>query len=69
MYRVLKDFRDLQANEDYKVGDAFPHNGKEVAQSRLRYLSMPTEGRGALIEEAAEAEEKKPKAKRQKAEE
>lgn len=40
MYEVIRDFTDLQDNEyPYSVGDAFPHDGLEVSEERLKELS------------------------------
>lgn len=40
MYRVIKDFTDLQDNSHpYHVGDCFPREGMEVNEKRIRELS------------------------------
>ena len=40
MYKVIHQFLDLQdENHHYKVGDAFPRNGKKVTAKRISELS------------------------------
>jgi len=40
MYKVIHQFLDLQdENHHYKVGDAFPRNGKRVSAKRVAELS------------------------------
>lgn len=40
MYKVIDFFTDLQDNDHpYNVGDVFPHDGREVAESRIKELS------------------------------
>lgn len=74
MYKVIKDFVDLQdCNFPYKVGDVFPHNGKEVTENRLNELAGKDNKQGQplikLIKEPkteapAELAEIKPAAKK-----
>ena len=67
MYRVIKSFTDLQANNyAYYVGDTFPRNGVEAGAERVSELSSDKNLQGVpLIEEVAE----KPKRTRKKKEE
>lgn len=60
MYRVLKDFTDLQDNRYlYKVGDTYPRNGLTVTAERIAELSGKSNRRGIpLIEEVREQAEK-----------
>ena len=53
MYRVKVYFTDLQdGGRPYKVGDAFPRQGLEVSEKRIRELSTHDNKRGIpLIEE------------------
>ena len=40
MYKVIYQFLDLQDdNHHYKVGDAFPRNGKKATAKRIAELS------------------------------
>lgn len=40
MYRVIREFKDLQdKGHHYKVGDRFPHHGLKVSEERLMELS------------------------------
>lgn len=52
MYKVIKDFTDLQdSNHVYLAGDEFPRKGTKVSNARLLELSTATNKRGeALIE-------------------
>ena len=67
MYKVIKSFTDLQANNyAYYVGDTFPHNGVEVDAERIAELASDKNRLGVpLIEEITE----KPKRARKKKEE
>lgn len=61
-YEVVKTFADLQDNRHlYNVGDAFPHEGAEVSEDRLKELSGSSNKLGTpLIKEIKEI---KPKSK------
>ena len=67
MYKVIKSFTDLQANNyAHYVGDTFPHNGVDVDAERIEELESDKNRLGVpLIEEIAE----KPKRVRKKKEE
>lgn len=64
MYKVIKQFHDLQdvtktkngnVYHEYKVGDKFPRKGFKVSEERLKELSGKDNKRGTpLIEEAKE---------------
>lgn len=59
MYRVTKNFTDLQDNGyAYNEGDVFPRDGVNVSADRIKELSTSANRRGiALIEEVRGAEE------------
>jgi hypothetical protein len=69
MYKVVKDFYDLQDFTDtksgrvyheYIAGDTYPRNGKEVEQARIDELASASNLQGApLIERVKEAEDVK----------
>lgn len=61
MYRVLKDFTDLQDNGHfYHVGDIFPHDDLKVDRKRLSELSSSKNRQGVpLIEKMPDNNEKK----------
>ena len=66
MYKVIKRFYDLKANQAYSAGDTFPHNGVEVDDKRIAELASDKNRLGApLIEEIAE----RPKRTRKKKDE
>lgn len=52
MYKVIKDFTDLQDNNHpYHVGDCFPRDGLKVDEKRVReLLSVRNLQRTPLIE-------------------
>ena len=56
MYRVIKEFIDLQDdNYYYKENDVFPRESKEVSEERIKELSTKNNKRGEiLIEEIKE---------------
>lgn len=60
MYRVLKDFTDLQDNGHfYHVGDIFPHDDLKVDRKRLSELSSSKNRQGVpLIEKMPDNEKK-----------
>lgn len=63
MYKVLKDFADLQDREHiYRAGDTFPRSGMEPDEGRIAELSSPRNRLGVpLIEQVIEqAEEPEP---------
>lgn len=62
MYKVIVDFIDLQDNNyAYKVGDKFPHNGKNVSEERLSELASDANRRKIpLIQKIEEAETVEP---------
>lgn len=50
MYKVIKSFSDLQDNGFvYKVGDIFPHLGKEVTQERTDELATGNNKRKEVL--------------------
>lgn len=71
MYKVIKNFRDLQdGNHRYLVGDTYPRAGVKVTKARINELaSTLNKTRTSLIEEVepiqveqkAEAEKKEKK--------
>lgn len=59
MYKVIKDFTDLQDNGyKYKVGDTFPRDGVNVVGSRLSQLSGEKNRQGVPL--IAEEQTKSP---------
>lgn len=58
MYRVLRDFADLQDREHiYRAGDTFPRSGLSPDEGRIAELSSPRNRLGVpLIEQAEEPE-------------
>lgn len=64
MYKVIKQFHDLQdvtktkngnVYHEYNVGDEYPRKGLKVSEERLKELSGKDNKRGTpLIEEAKE---------------
>ena len=56
MYRVLRDFADLQDREHiYRAGDTFPRSGMEPDEGRIAELSSPRNRLGVpLIEQVEE---------------
>jgi hypothetical protein len=58
MYKVIKYFTDLQDNGyAYQVGDAFPHEGKEVTEKRILELSTDVNRRHMPLIEKVEVVE------------
>lgn len=55
MYRVIKEFTDLQDGHFYKEGDTFPQNGTKVSEARIAKLagSKNRQGTPLIIEEGA----------------
>lgn len=53
MYKVIKDFADLQDKEHiYRTGDSFPRSGVEVSEDRIKELAGYANKRGVpLIEQ------------------
>ena len=50
MYIVVKYFTDLHDNNHvYKVGDTFPHDGREVEDARLEELLTDKNKRGVPL--------------------
>ncbi len=39
MYKALRQWRDLEDDHIYYAGDAYPHDGREIAPARLVALS------------------------------
>ena len=70
MYRVIKDFVDLQDNNyKYDVGDTYPRKGLNVLQSRINELaSHKNKQKTPLIEEISDIEEKPKKEKKKSVE-
>ena len=60
MYKVIKDFTDLQDNNfAYNVGDEYPRKGMSVLASRINELASNKNRRGEPL--IVEVQEKKPK--------
>lgn len=69
MYKVVRDFYDLQdftntkagrVYHEYLEGDTYPRNGKEVEQARIDELASAANLQGVpLIEKVKEAEDVK----------
>lgn len=59
MYRVIKFFTDLHdGDHPYNVGDAFPRDGVEVTENRLKELASDGNKQGIpLIEKVEDAPE------------
>lgn len=57
MYKVLKNFQDLQDNRySYRAGDIFPREGMKVSKERLEELSTTNNRRHlVLIKEIVES--------------
>ena len=68
MYKVIKNFVDLQDNKyRYKVGDEFPRQGLDVSLTRLTELSgSDNRQHTPLIEEVAEKKSEPKKATRKR---
>lgn len=66
MYKVIKDFADLQDNNYiYRKNDIFPRKGFDVLPSRIKELATAKNRQGQpLIEEIEEAPKKKKSAKK-----
>lgn len=66
MYKVIKDFTDLQDNNYvYKKNDIFPRKGFDVLPSRINELATSKNKQGQpLIEEVEETPKKKKSAKK-----
>ena len=55
MYKVIHQFLDLQdGNFHYKVGDAYPRNGKKATAKRVAELSGPENKIGKPLIEKVE---------------
>lgn len=56
MYRVVKDFTDLQdQNHYYKAGDIYPRDGLEVSSKRIEELSGTNNRQHTILIKAEEA--------------
>ena len=67
MYRVIKNFRDLQDNNSlYQAGDIFPRDGMKVSAKRIEELITDKNRRGEPMIELVDEEvkEEKPVAKK-----
>ena len=65
MYRVVKDFTDLQDDKHiYIAGDIYPRDGVEPSESRIAELGSTANIRGEVLIELVK-EKKKTKAKRE----
>ena len=62
MYKVIKDFIDLQDNNyKYHAGDMFPRNGIEISEQRFEELATYKNRRGIpVIEKIAEEIKEEP---------
>ena len=67
MYKVIKDFTDLNDNRHvYRTGDKFPRDGVEVSEERVNALASDNNARGeSLIAFVAEPK-KEPKKEKKK---
>ena len=67
MYRVVKFFTDLQyGDHPYHVGAAFPRDGVEVAEERIKELSGKENRQGVpLIENVEQPVKKRTSRKKQ----
>lgn len=60
MYRVVKFFTDLQdGDHPYHVGEAFPRDGVDVTEERIKELSGKENRQGVLLIENVEQPVKK----------
>ena len=58
MYKALRQWRDLEDNHIYNAGDAFPHDGREIAPARLAALSTDANKTHLRLIEAVEEQGK-----------
>lgn len=58
MYKALRQWRDLEDDHIYNAGDAFPHDGREVAPARLAALSTDANKAHLRLIEAMEEQGK-----------
>lgn len=67
MYRVVKFFTDLQdGDHPYHVGEAFPRDGVEVTEERIKELSGKENRQGVpLIENVEQPAKKRTSRKKQ----
>lgn len=67
MYRVVKFFTDLQdGGHPYHVGEAFPRDGVEVTEERIKELSGRENRQGVpLIENVEQPAKKRTSRKKQ----
>ena len=65
MYKVIKDFTDLQdGNVVYLAGDKYPREGAEPSKERIAELSSDKNKIGVpLIEKVEQKKKKEPKKK------
>lgn len=64
MYKVIKDFTDLQdKNHVYLAGDEFPRKGTKVSNARFLELSTATNKRGEALIELVQSEKPQKEAK------
>lgn len=57
MYKVIKDFTDLQdKNHVYLAGDEFPRKGVKVDNARILELSTNANKRGEILIELVQSE-------------
>lgn len=60
MYKVIKEFTDLQDNNyPYKVGDKYPRPNFEVSEERLIELSTSANRRGIPLIKKTQTRKKK----------
>jgi hypothetical protein len=58
MYKVIKDFTDLQdKNHVYLAGDEFPRKGTKVDNARILELSTDANKRGEILIEMVQSRE------------
>jgi hypothetical protein len=69
MYKVIKDFTDLEDNRHvYRTGDRFPRDGVEVSKERVDLLASDKNARGECLIVLVEESKKEVKAKEPKKE-
>ena len=65
-YKSIAVWRDLTDGHLYRAGDAFPHDGREISEARIRELSGSQNKAGsalikAEVEKESRREEEPPK--------
>jgi hypothetical protein len=61
MYESIREWRDLEDGHLYHTGEPFPHDGREISESRIAELSGTQNKAGfALIKALPKPDEEKP---------